>query len=108
MPDTDYVTQDSYTRREFLAELDVSMGGRIAEELIFGPDNVTSGAHSDIVKATEVAKRMVRHYGMSKRIGPVEYDDEDMQLLSTETKQLIEAEIKEFVTVKERMKWNRV
>ena len=76
------------------------MGGRIAEELIFGPDNVTSGAHSDIVKATEVAKRMVRHYGMSEKIGPVEYDDEDMQLLSTDTKQIIEGEIKEFVLVK--------
>ncbi|KAI8148791.1 peptidase family M41-domain-containing protein [Fennellomyces sp. T-0311] len=89
--------KDSFTRREFLAQLDICLGGRIAEELIFGPDNVTSGAHSDIVKATEVAKRMVRHYGMSDKIGPVEYDDEDMQLLSTDTKQLIEGEIKEFV-----------
>lgn len=76
------------------------MGGRIAEELIFGDDNVTSGAHSDIVKATEVAKRMVRHYGMSEKIGPVDYDDEAMMFLSSDTKQLIEAEIKSFVMVK--------
>ncbi|ORY93605.1 peptidase family M41-domain-containing protein [Syncephalastrum racemosum] len=90
--------KDSFTRREFLAQLDICLGGRIAEELIFGPENVTSGAHSDIVKATEVAKRMVRHYGMSDKVGPVEYDDEDMLQLSTETKQLIESEIKHFVT----------
>ncbi|CDH60215.1 atp-dependent peptidase [Lichtheimia corymbifera JMRC:FSU:9682] len=89
--------KDSFSRREYLAQLDICLGGRIAEELIFGDENVTSGAHSDIVKATEVAKRMVRHYGMSERIGPVDYDDEAMQFLSSDTKQLIEAEIKSFV-----------
>lgn len=92
--------KDSYTRREYLAQLDICLGGRIAEELIFGPENVTSGAHSDIVKATEVAKRMVRHFGMSEKVGPVDYDDEDMMLLSSDTKQLIENEIKAFVTVR--------
>ncbi|KAI8369346.1 peptidase family M41-domain-containing protein [Radiomyces spectabilis] len=89
--------KDSYTRKEFLAQLDICLGGRIAEGLIFGDDNVTSGAHSDIVKATEIAKRMVRHYGMSERIGPIDYEDEDMQLLSAETKQLIENEIKALI-----------
>ncbi|CDS10986.1 hypothetical protein LRAMOSA03250 [Lichtheimia ramosa] len=89
--------KDSFSRREYLAQLDICLGGRIAEELIFGDDNVTSGAHSDIVKATEVAKRMVRHYGMSEKIGPVDYDDEAMMFLSSDTKQLIEAEIKSFV-----------
>ncbi|KAI9308569.1 peptidase family M41-domain-containing protein [Cunninghamella echinulata] len=89
--------KDSYTKKEYIAQIDVSMGGRVAEEMIFGTDNVTSGAHSDIVKATEVAKRMVRHFGMSDKIGPVDYQDEDMQLLSTETKLLIENEIKELV-----------
>jgi ATP-dependent metalloprotease len=73
------------------------MGGRVAEEMIFGEDNVTSGAHSDIVKATDVARRMVRYFGMSAKVGPVNYDDEDMQLLSTETKVLIENEIKDLV-----------
>jgi ATP-dependent metalloprotease len=69
------------------------MGGRVAEELIFGQENVTSGASSDIMKATDVAKRMVRYYGMSEKVGPVNHDDEDMQLLSAQTKQLIESEI---------------
>lgn len=92
-------SQDSFTRKEFLAQLDVCLGGRVAEEMIFGEENVTSGAHSDIVKATDVAKRMVRYYGMSEKVGPVGYDDDDMQLLSTQTKLLIEGEIKSLVVV---------
>ncbi|KAJ2955847.1 hypothetical protein NQZ79_g8225 [Umbelopsis isabellina] len=90
--------KDSFTRKEFLAQLDVCLGGRVAEEMIFGEENVTSGAHSDIVKATDVAKRMVRYYGMSEKVGPVGYDDDDMQQLSTQTKLLIEGEIKALVT----------
>ncbi|CAM0142234.1 i-AAA protease yme1 [Umbelopsis sp. WA50703] len=89
--------KDSFTRKEFLAQLDVCLGGRVAEEMIFGEENVTSGAHSDIVKATDVAKRMVRYYGMSDKVGPVGYDDDDMQQLSTQTKLLIEGEIKALV-----------
>ncbi|KAG0167461.1 hypothetical protein DFQ28_006037 [Apophysomyces sp. BC1034] len=89
--------KDSFTRQEFRAQIDVCMGGRVAEELIFGSENVTSGAHSDIVKATDVAKRMVRHYGMSDKIGPVNFSDEDMQMLSAHTKQTIESEIKYLV-----------
>ncbi|KAG0163857.1 hypothetical protein DFQ30_010867 [Apophysomyces sp. BC1015] len=89
--------KDSFTRKEFLAQLDICLGGRVAEQFIFGEENVTSGAHSDIVKATEIAKRMVRHYGMSDKVGPVDYDDEDMQLMSAETKLLIESEIKSLV-----------
>ncbi|GAB5588852.1 i-AAA protease yme1 [Umbelopsis nana] len=89
--------KDSFTRKEFLAQLDVCLGGRVAEEMIFGEENVTSGAHSDIVKATDVAKRMVRFYGMSDKVGPVGYDDDDMQQLSTQTKLLIEGEIKTLV-----------
>jgi ATP-dependent metalloprotease len=93
-------SQDSFTRKEFLAQLDVCLGGRVAEEMIFGEENVTSGAHSDIVKATDVAKRMVRYYGMSDKVGPVGYDDDDMQQLSTQTKLLIEGEIKALVMVR--------
>lgn len=82
--------------------IDVCMGGRVAEEMIFGEDNVTSGAHSDISKATDVAKKMVRYYGMSDKIGPISHDDEDMQLLSTQTRQAIENEIKHLVEESER------
>ena len=48
------------THKEFLADIDVALGGRVAEELIFGPENVTSGASSDLRKATSTATRMVK------------------------------------------------
>ncbi|KAI8056741.1 peptidase family M41-domain-containing protein [Syncephalis plumigaleata] len=89
--------KDSYTKQEYLAMLDVCMGGRVAEEMIFGDENVTSGAHNDIMKATAVARRMVAQFGMSEKVGPVAYVDEDMPQLSTETKQVIESEVRAFI-----------
>ncbi|KAG2234897.1 hypothetical protein INT48_000324, partial [Thamnidium elegans] len=96
------IDKDSFTKKEFIAQIDVCMGGRVAEELIFGPENVTSGASSDIMKATDVAKRMVRYYGMSEKVGPVNHDDDDMQLLSTQTKLLIESEILHLIETSEK------
>ncbi|KAI9246535.1 peptidase family M41-domain-containing protein [Sporodiniella umbellata] len=89
--------KDSFTKKEFLAQIDICMGGRVAEEMIFGDENVTSGAHSDIVKATDIAKRMVRYYGMSDKLGAICFDNENMQLLSAQTKQLIESEISNLI-----------
>ncbi|KAG0225352.1 hypothetical protein BGX31_007675 [Mortierella sp. GBA43] len=94
LPDMD---KDSYTRKEYMAQLDVAMGGRVAEEMIFGPDNVTSGCSSDIVHATKVAKMMVTQFGMSDKVGPVAHSEEDMSVLSTSTKQLIESETKHLI-----------
>ncbi|KAI7906708.1 peptidase family M41-domain-containing protein [Cokeromyces recurvatus] len=94
--------KDSYTKKEFTAMIDVCMGGRVAEELIFGQENVTSGSSNDIMKATNIAKRMVRYYGMSDKVGPVNHDDDDMQILSADTKKLIESEIVEFIEAAER------
>ncbi|KAF9972060.1 hypothetical protein BGZ73_004896, partial [Actinomortierella ambigua] len=94
LPDMD---KDSFTRKEYMAQLDVAMGGRVAEEMIFGADNVTSGCSSDIVHATKVARMMVTHYGMSDKVGPVAHTEEDMATLSTPTKQLIEAEVKALI-----------
>lgn len=62
------------TRGKMLHEIMVSLGGRIAEELIF--DDITTGASSDIKKATEVARKMVTRYGMSENIGVINYDEE--------------------------------
>lgn len=62
-----------YTREELLAGLDVAMGGRAAEELIFGSSKVTQGAGSDFQQATRKAKAMVTHLGMSDKIGKVSY-----------------------------------
>lgn len=63
--------ETSISKKQLLARLDVCMGGRVAEELIFGPDNVTTGASSDLHTATELAQYMVSSCGMSDAIGPV-------------------------------------
>lgn len=62
------------TKGKMLHEIMVSLGGRIAEEIIF--DDITTGASSDIKQATEIARRMVTRYGMSDHIGTINYDDE--------------------------------
>ena len=63
------------TKSKMLQEIMVSLGGRIAEEIIFG--DITTGASSDIKKATQMARRMVTRYGMSENIGVINYDDDD-------------------------------
>ena len=63
------------TKGKMLQDIMVSLGGRIAEEIIF--DDITTGALSDIKKATQTARRMVTRYGMSESIGVINYDDDD-------------------------------
>lgn len=63
------------TKGKMKEDIMVSLGGRIAEEIIF--DDITTGASSDIKKATKVARRMVTRYGMSENIGVINYDDDD-------------------------------
>jgi len=67
--------KDSYqvTKSQLLAQLDVMMGGRVAEELIFGSDKVTTGASDDLKKATELAVSMVKKLGMSEKSGLRDY-----------------------------------
>ncbi|XP_057480201.1 LOW QUALITY PROTEIN: ATP-dependent zinc metalloprotease FTSH 11, chloroplastic/mitochondrial-like [Actinidia eriantha] len=63
--------ETSISKKQLLARLDVCMGGRVAEELIFGQDHITTGASSDLHTATELAQYMVSNCGMSDTIGPV-------------------------------------
>ncbi len=68
--------QTSQSKKEMLARMDVCMGGRVAEELVFGEDNITSGAVSDIQQATRIARAMVTKYGFSDDVGIVFYGGE--------------------------------
>lgn len=95
LPDKD---ETSVSRKQMLARLDVCMGGRVAEELIFGDSEVTSGASSDFEQATLMARAMVTQYGMSKQVGLVSYNyEEDGKTMSSETRLLIEEEVKNFL-----------
>jgi cell division protease FtsH len=85
------------------ADLAVAMGGRVAEEMIFGEMKVTTGAQSDISMATNLAENMVTRWGMSPKLGPIDYSDEEGQFItkdkvSADTKKIIDSEIKRLVT----------
>lgn len=82
----------SETRAQLLAQMDVSMGGRVAEELIFGDDHITTGASSDFDGATKIAKMMVTRFGMSDKLGVMTYGDVSKQ--SPETQAAIEQEVR--------------
>lgn len=84
--------QLNFTKKQMLARLDVCMGGRVAEELIFGPEEVTSGASSDLEQATKMARLMVERFGMSSKIGLVTVKDKEA---ATETRTLVDKEVRE-------------
>lgn len=98
----------SVARDKLHADLAVAMGGRLAEEIIFGHDKVTTGASSDIKMATEMARRMVMEWGMSDTLGPLNYgaDREEVFLghsvaqqknMSDDTAAKVDAEIRRIV-----------
>jgi cell division protease FtsH len=100
--------QLSVTREKMYSDIAVAMGGRIAEELIFGHDKVTSGASSDIDMATKMAKNMVTRYGMSKELGPLAYAENEEEVflgrsvtrtqnMSEETSKKVDSEVKKIV-----------
>ena len=72
LPERDQV---SVTRQKMLSDICVAFGGRLAEELVFGHDQVTTGAVSDIRQATRMARAMVMRYGLSDALGPIEYGE---------------------------------
>ncbi len=100
--------QLSVTREKMMADLCVAFGGRIAEELIFGHDRVTTGAMSDIEQATRMARAMVTRYGMSDDLGPIAYGENQeevflghsvsrQQNISEATAQKIDSEIRRII-----------
>lgn len=87
--------QKSQSLKQMLAMMDVSMGGRVAEELVFGSENVTSGAMSDIYNATRMARDMVTKYGFSDNVGIVFHDGKSGEASSEETRAKIDHEVKQ-------------
>jgi len=97
----------SYHRDKMHANLSVAMGGRVAEEIIFGHAKVSSGASSDIQYATNLARNMVTQWGMSDKLGPLQYEEQSEGYLgmgaaqrtfrSGSTNELIDNEIKDLV-----------
>ncbi len=105
LPERDEVSQ---TREQLHAQMAIAMGGRVAEEIIFGDDKVTTGASSDIEQATKRARAMVMRAGLSKELGPILYGENEeevflgrsvarQQNMSEETARKVDAEIKRFV-----------
>ena len=72
--------QYSMARDQLEANLVVAMGGRVAEELIFGKEKITTGAANDIQQATELARKMVTEWGMSEKLGPLRYNDNQEEI----------------------------
>ena len=105
LPERDEVSQ---TREQLHAQMAIAMGGRVAEEIIFGEDKVTTGASSDIEQATKRARAMVMRAGLSKEMGPVAYGENEeevflgrsvarQQNMSEETARKVDSEIRKFV-----------
>lgn len=87
------------TRREILARIDVCMGGRAAEELVNGADDVTTGAYSDLQSATGLARRYVMSYGMSDKVGLMQIDSDNISTLGSEMRAAIDQEVKAILDV---------
>lgn len=95
----------SYSKRRLESQLSSLFGGRIAEEIIFGPECVTTGASNDIEKATDIARNMVTKWGLSQKLGPLTYGEEEGEVflgrsmtqrkeVSDATSETIDAEVR--------------
>ncbi|MFT7027164.1 MAG: cell division protease FtsH [Paracoccaceae bacterium] len=98
--------QLSISKTKYESKIAMAMGGKVAEELIFGADNVTSGAMSDIQQVTRIARAMVTQFGMSEKLGNIDYANEQQSFLggqqgpnvaSPDTARLIDGEVRRLV-----------
>ncbi|WP_123401064.1 ATP-dependent zinc metalloprotease FtsH [Inmirania thermothiophila] len=98
----------SYSRRRLESQIASLFGGRVAEELVFGPECVTTGAQNDIQRATEIARSMVTKWGLSERLGPLTYSEEEGEVflghaitrhktVSEETARAIDEEVRAII-----------
>jgi cell division protease FtsH len=105
LPETD---RYSFSRQRLESQISSLFGGRIAEELIFGDELVTTGAQNDIERATDIARNMVTKWGLSDRLGPLTYSEDDGEVflgrsvtrhknISDETAHIIDEEIRSVI-----------
>ena len=105
LPERDHL---SHTKQYLESRLAIMFGGRLAEELVFGPENVTTGAASDIQVATQTARGMITAYGMSEKLGRVRYQANEQEVflghavtqtqnVSEATAQLIDQEVRRLI-----------
>ena len=98
----------SYSKERLESQISSLFGGRIAEELIFGPERVTTGASNDIQRATELARNMVTRWGLSEKLGPLTYSEEEGEVflghsvtqhksVSDQTQDLIDEEVRSII-----------
>ena len=98
----------SYSKRRLESQLSSLFGGRVAEELIFGAEYVTTGASNDIERATAIARNMVTKWGLSDKLGPLSYDEEDGEVflghsvtrhknISGDTQRVIDEEVRSVI-----------
>ena len=103
----------SETKKEMGAKIAMMFGGRVAEEIVFGKENVSSGAANDIKQATDKARSMVTEWGMSNKLGPQRYNDNEEEVflghsvaqrknVSDATAELIDQEVKEIIEAGQR------
>jgi cell division protease FtsH len=103
-----------YKKAEIAAKLAMMYGGRVAEELIYGPENITTGAGNDIQRATSMARSMVTEWGMSEKLGPLRYNENTEEVflghsvarsqhISEATAQIIDEEIRRIIDEAERL-----
>src|SRR5262244_2254254 len=103
----------SYSKQWCEARIATMFGGRVAEQLIYGEDHLNTGASSDIMQATELARRMVTEWGMSEKLGPLRYNENQQEVflghaitqrqnMSEETAKVIDEEIRRIVTEGEK------
>ena len=103
----------SYSKQWCEARVATMFGGRVAEQLIYGEEHLNTGASSDIMQATELGRRMVTEWGMSEKLGPLRYNDNQQEVflghaitqrqhMSEETARMIDEEVRRIVTAGER------
>lgn len=98
----------SFTKKRLESQISSLFGGRIAEQLVFGEDSVTTGASNDIERATEIARNMVTKWGLSDRLGPLSYSEDEGEIflgrsvtqhknVGDDTARIIDEELRNFI-----------